>query len=91
LTLLALALVAAACTTAPTTQLLDRARDEYRAVQESPMAASYVAEAGYAGLVMGKRLVIPGLSNKASFLLSHIIPRSWSMPLIAWLQDKRQA
>jgi len=56
-----------------------------------PMAASYVAEAGYAGLVMGKRLVIPGLSNKASFLLSHIIPRSWSMPLIAWLQDKRQA
>lgn len=55
-----------------------------------PMAASYVAEAGYAGLAKGKRLVIPGLSNKASFLLSHIVPRPWSMPLIAWLQDKRQ-
>ena len=50
LTLLALALVAAACTTAPTTQLLDRARDEYRAVQESPMAASYAPlEAKQAG------------------------------------------
>jgi short-subunit dehydrogenase len=55
-----------------------------------PMAASQVAEAGYQGLMRRKRLVIPGLSNKAAVLLSHVIPRHWSMPIIAWLQDKRQ-
>jgi short-subunit dehydrogenase len=54
------------------------------------MAASQVAEAGYQGLMRRKRLVIPGLSNKAAVLLSHVIPRHWSMPIIAWLQDKRQ-
>ena len=56
-----------------------------------PMSARAVAEAGYQGLMQGKRLVIPGLSNKMAVLLSHIIPRPWSMPAIAWLQNKRQS
>jgi outer membrane protein OmpA-like peptidoglycan-associated protein len=41
LTLLAVALLGAACTSAPTTSLLDRARSDYHAVQSSPMAATY--------------------------------------------------
>lgn len=41
LTLLAVAVLTAACTSAPTTSLLDRARDDYRAVQNSPLAATY--------------------------------------------------
>jgi outer membrane protein OmpA-like peptidoglycan-associated protein len=43
LSLLAIAVLAAACTSAPTTGMLERARDDYRAVQQSPMAASYAA------------------------------------------------
>ena len=41
LTLLAVALLNAACTSAPTTSLLDQVRNDYRAVQASPMAAAY--------------------------------------------------
>jgi outer membrane protein OmpA-like peptidoglycan-associated protein len=41
LTLLAVALLSAACTSAPTTSLLDQARSDYRAVQSSPLAAAY--------------------------------------------------
>jgi outer membrane protein OmpA-like peptidoglycan-associated protein len=41
LSLLAIALLGAACTSAPTTSMLERARDDYRAVQQSPMAATY--------------------------------------------------
>jgi outer membrane protein OmpA-like peptidoglycan-associated protein len=41
MTLLAVALLGAACSSAPTTSLLDRARSDYHAVQSSPMAATY--------------------------------------------------
>lgn len=41
LTLLAVALLSASCTSAPTTSLLDQARNDYRAVQSSPMATTY--------------------------------------------------
>ena len=41
LTVLAAALLSAACTSTPTTSKLDMARADYRAVQESPLSASY--------------------------------------------------
>ena len=41
LTVLAAALVSAACTSNPTTSQLDIARADYRAVQDSPLSASY--------------------------------------------------
>jgi len=41
LTVLAAALVSAACTSTPTTSQLDIARADYRAVQDSPLSASY--------------------------------------------------
>lgn len=49
LTLLAVALLSAACTSAPTTSLLERARDDYRAVQANPMAAYAPLENKQAG------------------------------------------
>ena len=41
LTVLAAALLSAACTSTPTTSRLDLARADYRAVQDSPLSASY--------------------------------------------------
>lgn len=40
-TLLAAALLSAACTSTPTTSLLDQARSDYQAVQNSPLASIY--------------------------------------------------
>ncbi len=55
-----------------------------------PMDCRPVAEAGYAGLMAGKRVIVPGLFNKLSALISHIVPRSLSMHAVAWLQDVRR-
>ena len=41
LSALAVVLLSAACTSTPTASLLDRAREDYRAVSNSPMAATY--------------------------------------------------
>lgn len=41
LTLVAVAIVTAACTSTPTTNLLTQAREDYRALEQSPMAATY--------------------------------------------------
>jgi outer membrane protein OmpA-like peptidoglycan-associated protein len=41
LTLLAVALLSAACTSVPANSLLDQARTDYRVVQSSPLAATY--------------------------------------------------
>jgi outer membrane protein OmpA-like peptidoglycan-associated protein len=50
LTLLAAALLSAACTTAPTTSLLDQTRNDYRMLQSNPMTATYAPlEAKQAG------------------------------------------
>ena len=48
-----------------------------------------VAEAGYAGLMRGKRLIVPGLSNKITVAVSALTPHSLSLPIIAKLQKSR--
>jgi short-subunit dehydrogenase len=45
-----------------------------------PMATAPVAQAGYDGLMRGKRVVIPGLSNKIMARMNRFFPRR----LIAW-------
>lgn len=40
-------------------------------------SAEYVAAAGYAGLMKGQRLVVPGLGNKLVTLLPRILPRGF--------------
>jgi short-subunit dehydrogenase len=50
------------------------------------LPASRVAEEGYRGLLRGKRLVIPGLGNKAMAFLPRIMPRD----LLLSLAERRQ-
>lgn len=50
------------------------------------VSAAQVAEAGYRGLMAGKRVVIPGLGNKLVTLLPLLLPRH----LLLYLIDRRQ-
>jgi short-subunit dehydrogenase len=53
------------------------------------LPAARVAEAGYAGLRAGRRLVVPGLLNKMSVSLLPFVPTSLLLPLLARLQSRR--
>jgi hypothetical protein len=50
--------------------------DESRLFQTSPMDSISVARAGYRGLMEGKTIIIPGLSNKLVGLASRALSRS---------------
>lgn len=41
------------------------------------MPADRVAEAGYRGLMAGRRLVVPGFMNKVVIFLPRLVPRAW--------------
>ncbi len=53
------------------------------------VAAAQVAEAGYRGLMRGRRLVIPGLGNKIVTLLPRILPRSLLLAVLDRRQQRR--
>ncbi|MCC7348761.1 MAG: SDR family oxidoreductase [Variibacter sp.] len=57
-----------------------------RAASLLEVSAEKVARAGYAGLMAGKRLVVPGWGNKAVTLLPRLLPRG----LILRLTDARK-
>jgi uncharacterized protein len=48
-----------------------------------------VAEAGYAGLIAGRREIVPGLFNKLSVLLLPFLPKSVVLGVISRLQQNR--
>ena len=52
-------------------------------------SALSVAEAGYAGLMAGRRAIVPGLGNKASALLLPLIPDAVLLPIIYRFQRGR--
>src|SRR6202158_2503343 len=53
-------------------------------------SAEQVAEAGYRGLMQGRRIVIPGLANKLVSLLIRIFPRRLLLALVAaWPSTSR--
>ena len=54
------------------------------------ISAERVAEEGYAGLMAGKRLVIPGFANKVAAFLPRIVPRSAALSLVGARQKRRQ-
>lgn len=54
------------------------------------MASMPVAQAGYDGLMSGKRVIVPGLQNKIFALASGIIPVSLAMKVIGRLQMNRR-
>ena len=52
-------------------------------------SARSVAEAGYAGLMAGRRTIVPGLGNKAGALLLPLIPDAVLLPIIHRVQRGR--
>lgn len=56
-----------------------------------PASARAVAEAGYAGLMAGRRVIVPGAMNKLSRVLAGLAPRAILLPLVARLQESRKA
>lgn len=51
--------------------------------------AMEVAEAGYAGLLAGRREIVPGLFNKLSILSARFLPKSISLAIISRMQQNR--
>jgi uncharacterized protein len=52
--------------------------------------ADQVASAGYAGLMRGQRVVIPGIGNKAVALLARLTPHRVMLEIIARSQAQRK-
>ncbi len=52
-------------------------------------SAIEVAEAGYTGLMAGRREIVPGFSNKAAVVLLPFLPKSMVLTLISWVQQNR--
>jgi short-subunit dehydrogenase len=50
------------------------------------VSAEAAAEAGYAGLMQGRRVVVPGFANKVVTLLPHIVPRGFFLRAVARAQ-----
>jgi uncharacterized protein len=48
-----------------------------------------VAEAGYCGLMAGRRVVVPGLGNKLSALLLPLVPDAILLPMVHRFQKRR--
>jgi len=48
-----------------------------------------VAEAGYAGLIAGRREIVPGLLNKLGVSLLPFLPNAMILALISRLQQNR--
>jgi short-subunit dehydrogenase len=68
--------VTALCPGATESDLQRRAgMDDVRLLQRGVMSAKAVAEAGYAGLMAGERVVVPGLMNKLQIFLLRFLPR----------------
>lgn len=53
--------------------------------------AEFVAEAGYRGLMQGKRTIIPGLVNKLIILLIRVIPRGLLLAAVSARQSRRRS
>ncbi|MFN3658229.1 MAG: SDR family NAD(P)-dependent oxidoreductase [Pseudolabrys sp.] len=53
--------------------------------------AEMVAEAGYRGLMQGRRVVIPGVANKLVTLLARVLPRRLLLRMVGARQNRRRA
>jgi short-subunit dehydrogenase len=54
------------------------------------MTAAAVAEAGYAGLMAGRRLIVPGVFNRVTVALVGLMPKALLLPLMDRLQTRRR-
>jgi hypothetical protein len=55
------------------------------------LPAEFVAEAGYRGLIQGKRTIVPGLINKLVILLVRFIPRGLLLAAVDARQSRRRS
>jgi hypothetical protein len=55
-----------------------------------PVSSMAVAEAGVAGLMRGKRVILPGVMNKLTGWLGPLIPHALLLPAVAYLQSVRR-
>lgn len=55
-----------------------------------PMSPRDVAEAGYAGMMAGRRVIVPGFRNKASRIAVSLSPRALLLPIVKRLQESRK-
>jgi hypothetical protein len=63
--------------------------EDTRLVKLGMMPAARVAKAGVAGLFAGRRLVVPGLTNRLGAQLPRLSPRRATTKVVRWMQDKR--
>jgi short-subunit dehydrogenase len=54
------------------------------------ISAARVAEAGYRGLMAGKRVVVPGFFNKVVTALPRLVPRAWLLEAVHARQRRRR-
>jgi len=54
------------------------------------VSAGRVAEEGYRGLMVGRRLVVPGTLNKVVTFLPRLVPRSWVLEAVHARQRRRR-
>jgi short-subunit dehydrogenase len=54
-----------------------------------PASADSVARAGYAGYLLGWRVVVPGILNPFLALAMRIMPHRILIPIIGWLVKPR--
>jgi hypothetical protein len=74
------------------TEFGDRAGLSKRSMQ-GPLSqsADYVAEAGYRGLMEGRRTVVPGVINKLITFFIRIVPRRLILAFVDQRQRRRRA
>jgi short-subunit dehydrogenase len=53
------------------------------------LTARQVAEAGVAAMRRGKVVVVPGLKNRLLIAFQRLVPRSWVVGIVRWMQQKR--
>jgi short-subunit dehydrogenase len=54
------------------------------------VSAERVAEAGYRGLMAGRRVVVPGFLNKVVTFLPRLVPRAWVLEAVYARQRRRR-
>ena len=53
-------------------------------------SARSVAEAGYAGMMAGRRVIVPGVGNKLAATLLPLVPDGLILPLVHRFQSNRR-
>lgn len=56
-----------------------------------PLSADHVARSAVRGFVLGRRVVVPGVTNTVLYYLSRVMPHTVLLPIMAWLLAPREA